>query len=165
MELDNQATKKTYIKLLVEILHKKLALQNHIIILTEKQEVLISSEDMNEDEFLQLVAQKEEHINNLTKLDDGFEKIYTSVKEELVTCKDNYVIEINALKELIVKITDLNVKMQALEKRNKTKMELYFATKRIEIKKSRLSNQSVTNYYKAINTQYENKSFFYDKKK
>jgi len=165
MELEDQITKKTYIKLLIDILNKKIAVQKDLLVLTEKQEVLISSENMNEEEFLQLVTQKEEHINNLTKLDDGFEKVYGSVKEELVNGKKDYIVEINTLKELIVNITDLNVKLQALEKRNKTKMELYFANKRIEIKKSRVSNQSVTNYYKALNTQYENKSYFYDKKK
>ena len=78
--------------------------------------------------------------------------------------KLNYSVEISCMKELITKITDLSVRLQAIEKRNKEKFEAVIASKRIEIKKLRISNQTATNYYKTMAQQHESQSYFYDKK-
>jgi hypothetical protein len=133
--------------------------------LTQEQESVIASDKFEEDEFLKLIEQKEEQLQSLNMLDTGFERIYESVKEELTLNKSKYQSEVIALKEYIGLITDLSVKTQALERRNKSKLEIVLAQKRKEIKNSRMSNQSVTNYYKTMAMQHEPQSYFYDKKK
>ncbi len=165
MELDNQAARQTYIRLLADTLKKKTEILGELLALTKQQECIITMDNFEEDEFLKTVSQKEEQINILSKLDDGFERLYQSVREELVTDKDKYKDDINGLKELIAVITDMSVELQAMEKRNKTRMEAYFSRKRREIKNSRVSSRTVTNYYKTMTKQYEIPSVFYDKKK
>lgn len=165
MELEDQTAKKTYILLLIEILQKKVQALNILMQLTTRQHDLIASSDIiNEEEFLQTISLKEERIIHLTSLDEGFDKLYQSVKEELMTEKEKYVSEVISLKELIANITDLSVNLQAMEKRNKSQLDLYFSTMRKKIKNSRLSSKTVANYYKTMTKQHEVQSFFYDKK-
>jgi tRNA U55 pseudouridine synthase TruB len=165
MELDNQAAKQTYIKLLADTLKRKTEVLGIVLELTKQQEDIITSEPLDEEEFLRIVDEKEEQINTLIKLDDGFEQLYQSVKEELVTGRDKYIDDIVSMQELIAGITDASVELQAREKRNKASMEAYFATKRKDIRNSRASNRAVTNYYKSITKQQASQSIFYDKKK
>lgn len=165
MELESQTTKLAYIQLLADTLEKKSEVLTRLINLTEKQESLIASDPFLEDDFLQLISSKEEQLLTLAKFDVGFEQIFDSVKEELINSKQKYVTEITDLKKQITKITDMSVKLQALEKRNKSKMEVLLAKKRKDIKGARISNQTATNYYKTMAQQHESQSFFYDKKK
>jgi flagellar biosynthesis/type III secretory pathway chaperone len=164
MELENQTARQAYIQLLVDTLRKKSEVLNQLMQLTEQQESIIASEEFNDDEFFEIVALKDEKLTALSKLDDGFEQLFESVKEELFTSKVKYVEEITVLKQLITSITDVSVKLQALETRNKAKMDVYFSNQRNEIKRSRLSNKTVASYYKTISKQNEAESFFYDKK-
>lgn len=165
MELENQSTKQTYIKLLVDTLKKKSEVLGHLMELTELQESIINLEPFDEDQFLDVVSKKEEQLEVLATLDNGFEQLYDSVKVELTEGKMNYVEEIQEMKELITLITDYSVKLQAMEKRNRAKLEIIFSNKRIEIKNARASNRMVTNYYKSATQQQVPQSYFYDKKK
>lgn len=165
MELDNYKAKQAYIQLLNETLGKKKELLICLTNLTEQQEEVIASDTFDEALFNETVSLKDNHIRTLNELDEGFEKLYESVKTELISNKHNYMEEIKALQELIADITDLSVKLQALEKRNKSKLEILFARKRKEIKTSRLSSKTAANYYKTMSKQQEVQSLFYDKKK
>lgn len=164
MELDNQAAKKTYIVLLSDTLRKKLEVLNRLMQLTKQQEELVAKTDFAIDDFLDIVSSKDEQIKKLSELDDGFETLFNRVRDELITGKDKYASEILSLKDLIGKITDIGVNLQALEKRNKAKMEVYFSDKRKDIRRSRISSQTATNYYKTMTKQHEAQSYFFDKK-
>jgi flagellar biosynthesis/type III secretory pathway chaperone len=164
MELENNTARRAYIQLLVDTLKKKSEVLNQLMELTLRQESLITSDELKEEEFSVIISSKEEQINMLSKLDEGFEKLYESVQEELLTGREKYRTEITTLQELIITITDTSVKLQALEKRNKLKMEAYFSNQRKKIRNSRLNNKTVTNYYKTMTKQNEIPSFFYDKK-
>lgn len=165
MELDNHAARQAYIKLLEDTLSKKEEALKKLLELTRLQENIISADELKEEDFLQTLEQKEEQIDLLSKLDDGFEQLFQSVKDELINNKAKYTEEITALKELITAITDLSVELQAMEKRNKTRLEAYFSIKRKEIRNSRINSRSVTNYYKSMSKQQDIQSYFYDKKK
>lgn len=164
MELESNTARQAYIQLLVDTQKKKLDVLKHLMDLTERQERLIAAGNFKEEEFLELVNLKEGKLKELSKLDDGFEQIYDSVKEELVGGKVKYTAEIAALKELIGSITDTSVKLQALERRNKANMEFYFSRKRKEIRTARKNNKAVSNYYKTMTKQHEIQSYFYDEK-
>lgn len=165
MELENQAARQTYIELLTEISKKKIDVLTVLKKLTERQESVITAQEFNEDEFLELVSLKEEQLKALSELDDGFEQLYDSVREELTANRNAYASQINELKEQITAITDLSVNLQTLEKRNKARLETALSSKRRKIKSAQISVRTATSYYKAMTQQLENQSFFYDKKK
>ncbi len=165
MELDNQTTKQAYIQMLSDVLKRKLAVLNRLMELTGDQEVLMKQDTFDEEAFSRTIDQKGEQLELLTKLDTGFEQLYENVREELSTQKSKYFHEITTMQEDIASITDLSVKLQAMEKRNRTKLEQILSQKRREIKSSRMSSQTVAKYYKTIANQNDTPSFFYDKKK
>lgn len=164
MELNGNA-KQTYIQLLVDTLVKKHEVLSELMQITEKQQSIINNDSFDEEEFLKTISLKEEQINSLSELDRGFELIYDRSREELNENRKEYASQITSLKELVTAVTDLSVKLQALEKRNRTKLETLLTNKRKNIKNSRLSNETVTSYYKNMSSKPETQSYFYDKKK
>ena len=164
MELNGNA-KQTYIQLLVDTLVKKHEVLSELMQITEKQQSIINNDSFDEDEFLKTISLKEEQINSLSELDRGFELIYDRSRDELNANRKEYASQITSLKELVTAVTDLSVKLQALEKRNRTKLEVLLTNKRKNIKNSRLSNETVTSYYKNMSSKPETQSYFYDKKK
>jgi flagellar biosynthesis/type III secretory pathway chaperone len=165
MEL-NDNNKYAYIRLLIDSLNKKHKLLNELMQITTTQRSIIDSGNFDEDEFLQSITLKEKLINSLAELDRGFELVYERIRIELNENRNQYTAEISALKELVTKVTELSVKLQALERMNKADVESQLANKRKSIKNARLSNETVTNYYKSMSgKQNQQSSYFYDKKK
>lgn len=164
MEL-NDSAKQTYIQLLIDSLGKKHEVLNELMQLTTRQQSMIGSEGFDEDEFLATISLKEEALKSLSELDRGFELIYDRIREELKNNSKEYTVQIASLKDLVTEVTDLSVKLQALEKRNRSKLEGQLANKRKAIKNARLSNETVTNYYKTVSGNQSNQAHFYDKKK
>jgi hypothetical protein len=165
MELENNNTTQTYAQLLVDTLKRKSEVLLQLMELTSRQENVISSEPFNEDQFMDIMDLKEEKIQVLNRLDEGFDKIYQSIRMELQQNKEQYSSDINIMKEFIIKITDLSINLQTMELRNKSKIEIIFGKKRREIRESTISSKTVANYYKSMSSQQEGQSFFYDKKK
>lgn len=165
MELESQTAKQTYIRLLAETLKKKIEILHNLMQLTQKQTDIIVSDEFSDEEFLKNISLKEAQLQALTQLDNGFEQLYEHVKEELATEREKYGLQIHELQDLVKTITDISVKLQTMEQRNKMKIETVFAVRRKEIKTARMSSQTVTNYYKTMANQQENQSLFYDKKK
>lgn len=165
MELNNNV-RQTYIQLLIDSLGKKYGILEELMQITTKQQTIIDLDNFDEDEFHKTISLKEKQINDLAEIDRGFELVYDRIREELNDNRSQYTEEIRVLKELVTEVTDLNVKLQALEKRNKSKLEAVLASKRKDIKKARLSNETVSNYYKSMSGNNQNQqSHFYDKKK
>lgn len=163
MKLNDNA-KETYIQLLIDTLDKKQRVLKELMQITRNQQTIIDSEGFNEDEFLKTIDLKEELIKKLEELDKGFEMVYDRIREELNLNRKDYVSQITSLKELVTSVTDLSIELQALEKRNKTKLETVLVSKRRSIKNARLSNETVASYYKSMSGKPQSESYFYDKK-
>ena len=67
MELNDNA-KGTYIQLLIDSLKKKHEVLDELMQITTKQQAIIDSESFMEDEFLETISLKEEHIKELEEL-------------------------------------------------------------------------------------------------
>lgn len=164
MELNDKA-KQTYIQLLIDSLGKKHGILKELMQITKKQQIIIDADVFDEDEFIKTISLKEVHINSLGEIDRGFEMVYDRIREELNGNPNEYTDEIIYLKKLVTVVTDLSVKLQALETGNKRALEILLANKRKSIKNARLSNETVTNYYKSMSSNQNEQSHFYDKKK
>jgi hypothetical protein len=165
MNREDDTARKAYIQLLIDTLEKKKKLLIWLMNVTEQQEAIAAAETFDEQLFNETIGIKEEHLKDLIRLDEGFEAIYSNVKDELIINKNDYKSQIVKLKELVSDVTDLSVKLQALEKRNKSKLDYLFSQKRKGIRDSRVSSKTAANYYKTMSKQHENQSLFYDKKK
>jgi hypothetical protein len=155
----------TYIHILTDTLIKKNALLDKLLNLTALQDRYINEENPNMEEFDQTLVEKEEYIMQINQLDDGFEKIFTHVQDELSIKRIEHKEQIESLQELIRQITDKSTKLQGAELRNKIKLEAYFLVKKKEIKNFKISSRTASNYYKNMRYQQTGESYFLDKKK
>ena len=129
----------TYIRMMLDILGKK---ENHLaslLELTTAQEQLLKGEEFIEEEFTEL---------KIEEADNGFQAIYNRVAEEMKNNKDEYKDQIIEMQSLITRVTDLGVKLSALEEKNKTALEANLQGKRQNIRQFKVSKQTADKYYK-----------------
>ncbi|MDD3172607.1 MAG: hypothetical protein PHF63_02865 [Herbinix sp.] len=162
--MDQSNQHKTYLVLLKETLIKKINILRSLLEYTLEQERLANLGNIEGEEFDAAFTEKDKLLKTLAQLDDGFEQIYLRVKEVVTTNASQYQEEIKELQELILKITDINVNLQATEERNKIKIENTLIKKRKEIKNFKISNQTASSYYKNMANQHQGESYFLDKK-
>lgn len=140
-----------YLGILEESLQKKLKVLEEIIMYNQEQEKLLRKENTSLDELDENMSIKDELIQKVTALDEGFETLYERIKEQLLANKDAYKEQIQRLQQLISQVTEKGVSIQAQEARNKKLIEDYFKKERSEIRQNRQSSKAAYNYYKNVN--------------
>ena len=156
---------KNYITILVDSLNKKIKLLEYILVENKRQQLSVSSEKMDEELFFFFFSKKEDYINQINEIDQGFETVYHHVQEELSVNAGQYKDEISELKELISVITQKSMEVQLSEKRNEQLITKKFSDIRKDIHKSKNVSKVATDYYKAMSKTGVVEPQFLDKKK
>lgn len=151
------------LSILEESLDNKLEVLGQIRDYNLQQEKSFREETADLDSFDEAIARKDELIEKLTRLDDGFEILYQELAEELKGNREKYAGQIKALQAKIAEVTELSVTIQAQEQRNKKLVEAYFTRQRANISQSRKSSKAAYDYYKSMNGS--NSPLYYDSKK
>lgn len=139
-----------YLDIMVQSLRKKLTVLDKIQAYNDKQHECFSSENVQMEQFDEAIEEKGKLIEQLTRLDDGFEILYANMAEELKNNKQQYVKEIKELQDLIAQVTEKSVTIQTQEARNKALIEAYFAKEKNQIRQGRKSSQAAYGYYKNL---------------
>ena len=153
-----------YLMIMVESLSKKINILEQLLSYTKEQEALLEEAEWSMEEFQQLLDKKGELIDVLNTMDEGFEQVYERMEEEINGNKEKYTTEILLMQQRIKMITDVSIKLQELEYKNKEKIEAEFSKKRNEIKNFRQSKDSVNKYYRTMSKTQIVDSAFLDKK-
>ena len=90
--------KLTYINILISTLKKKEDLLKKLKAETDKQADLIAESEFDPDAFDATISKKQEYIDSLLQLDDGFMDIYSKVKETMKNNSSDYRPEIEEAK-------------------------------------------------------------------
>ena len=104
-------------------------------------------------------------IDDLNKLDEGFENLYEHIRLQLLDGKEKYATQIAALQKLITKVTEMGASVQAQEARNKELADNYFLNRKKELKQGRQNSKAALNYYRNMNRSQVVQPQFMDKKK
>ena len=139
---------ENYLEILEDSLVKKLAVLDEITEYNNEQEALLKREKVSMEELDANMEKKDELIQKLVKLDEGFETLYERVREQLLTNKDIYKEQIRRIQDLISKVTEKSVSVQAQESRNKKLIENYFIKEKSQIRQGRQASKTAFNYYK-----------------
>lgn len=139
-----------YLKILEESLRKKLQVLDEIQAYNEKQKQVFQSDSVELSEFDAAVEEKGKLIEQISKLDEGFEVLYSNVSKELEGNKEKYAKQIQTLKQLVQQVTEKGVSVQAQEARNKALIESYFAKEREQIRQGRQASKAAYGYYKSM---------------
>lgn len=153
------------LQLLIEALEKKEGILQQILDKSKLQLEVTEQADFDVERFDQLVDDKAALLEEMTKLDEGFDRTYERIKEELLMHKDEHKKEIAALQKLISKGVGLGAQISATEGRTKDKLAVSLTRTKKELAQKRVSSKIATDYYKSTNNLKHVDSFFLDKKK
>lgn len=135
---------------MIESLEKKVAVLDEIIGKNAEQATLLKEEEFSFDKFDKNSEEKGVLIYRLEKLDDGFESLYSKVKEELDANRATYAGEIRRMQDLIQQITDKSASIQAEEARNKAALENIFRNERERLRAGRSGVKALKSYSQAM---------------
>lgn len=159
------AGNNTYIAMLKDILVQKKKVTEEILWVTLEQETALAPELEDMERFEALMEKKEPLLTKLEQLDDGFSDVYTKVQATLAGQKEAYKEEILAMQQLITEITDISVKIQALEERNRRMLETYLLGRKQQFKAAKKNSRTMDAYSKAMAGTPQGESVFLDKRK
>lgn len=153
-----------YLQILEESLDKKLEILTEIERKSREQSEMIT-DGGSLDEIDANMDAKTELINQINKLDDGFEAMYDNIRNELQVHKDEYKDKIEVLKKKITSVMEKSTTIEATEQRNKAAMEQRFAIEH-RSNSDRISTASaVRDYYNVANKLNAVTPQFMDQKK
>ena len=116
-----------------------------------QKEILSNSNEVNLEAFDKTLDTKGEYIEELEKLDDGFQSLFDRVKKEVGDNKEAYADQIKRMQALIHDIMDKSASIEAAEHRNKNLAERYFSSERQKMAEGKRSSSAAFNYYSTMN--------------
>ena len=155
---------QNYVIILEESLIQKNKVLDEIKSLCEEQGRVIA-DDMQLEALDSFIEKKGILIEQLEKLDEGFETLYEKVSEELKSGREKYAAQIRHMQSLISEITDKSNAIQAQEERNRSLINNYFGKRRSEVKEGRVNSKAAMNYYKVQSNSSFVDAQFMDSKK
>lgn len=154
----------SYVGLLIDSLQKKKCLLEEIVNTNARLKEVVANSKFDPDVFDAIGQEKSVLVEEINKLDSGFEVIYSRVKDELPDNKDKYAQEIKQMQELIREIVALSTSIEADEQRIKADVEKQFSKIKQAVKQTRKNSSAVNNYYKSMQ-KIDTQPQFMDKKK
>lgn len=156
---------RKYLDVLKDSLEKKEEILQMLSYKNAEQMSLLKEEGFLPEKIEKTVEEKSVLIEKLLKLDEGFQTLYDKVKDELDGKKEIYKEQIRQLQDLIVKITDMSVAVQAEEARNKRLFDTKIKKERQVVRLGRSQSNVSKNYYKNMNQSNIMEPRFLDSKK
>lgn len=138
---------ENYLMIMIQSLKKKIQVLDCIIDANDRQKTGLEDANLDPDDFDKIVEEKSKYIEHLDLLDQGFDKLFERVKEELNQNREVYKAEIKEMQALITSVTEKSNKVQVQEARNKELMTQKFAKVRKQARDVRASQQAVNQYY------------------
>lgn len=149
---------ESYLEMMVRSLDRKMEILNRIEQENRKQRDLLDfpvqekeEEGFEEEAFQRTVEEKGRLIEELLKLNEGFDLLFAKVQKELSGQWDDYRNQVRAMQEKIRIITELSSRIRVQEQRNKALVDRYFSEERTKIKIGKRSTASAMKYYQTMN--------------
>ena len=154
-----------YVLILRESLEKKVEILQHIQAENQKQKQVLADNNSDVDEFEATLDYKASLVDQVLKLDDGFDTLFARVEPEIQAHKEDYKDEIHKMQDLIRQITDLSTAIQAQERENEKLARSRFTYVKNQVQKVRKSQRAVNSYYQNMLKEGTVEPQFMDKSK
>ncbi len=155
---------ETYLDMLQDSLRKKLEILDKIMTCQKEESDMLKGGSMDRDVFDRSMTEKVELAESIDSLDDGFEKVYDRIREEMIAHKEGYVNQIRALQNMISEISEKNVLIQAEENRIRLEVENYVKRESAALRQRRDNGKAARSYYNNMKKLNYVGSQFMDKK-
>lgn len=152
-------------QILLQSLEKKNTILDAIIEQNSIQEDILKEDNLDMDAFDDSINRIGVLVEELEKLDDGFEMLYDRVRVEIMNNRPAYRNEIARMQVQIQQITDKIVTINTAKMRNQMRAENHFRQKSREIKSAMSKTNATKSYYNSMNNLNYVAPQFYDNKK
>lgn len=142
-----------YLQIMIESLQKKDKILEDIRLLVISQAEILGKDTIDQVEFDNSMARKSDLINELDRLNVGFEELYERIKAPLLSEKEKYTSYIKQLQDLISKVSEKSILIQTMEERNMAKADSFFRGRQQEIRSLRRSNSVARSYQQTMTGQ------------
>ena len=153
------------LQILQDSLEQKLIVLTGIEKKSKEQAELVMNPDVTIEALDANMSEKSELIEQLIKLDGGFETLYDNIRTELLDKKAAYKPQIANIQELISKVMEKSASIEALEARNKIAIENIFRNRKKELQHKKAASAAARQYYTSANKLNVIPAHFLDKKK
>ena len=140
-----------YLQSLIDGLNQKITILDKLAEYTEEQQRIVGEVSIDWDAFDKTIDDKDELIQKLNVIDEGFRTVYDRVKKDVVSNKDKYKDYILILKQQVQLVTEKSTSLMALEQRTKAKVSSGLGTQRQQIRTNKESSKVASNYYNTMN--------------
>ncbi len=140
-----------YLRVMQDVLVRKKKVLTGIYEATKAQEDALAKESIDEKAFNDAIDNKTKLIDELTEMDEGFQKLFDKISQDIREKGKEHADGIRRLQALIQEITDLSVTVSALEKKNKSTLDKRIEELRKGKKSFKVSRQTADKYYKSMN--------------
>ena len=140
-----------YLRSLISGMEEKKECLEALIEKTGLQADIVQPDSVDWDAFDRLVDEKDELIDRLDALDDGFQQVFDRIKPELEGKKGIYRDHIKKLQALISEVTDLSTSLISEEQKNKGLISEKFAAEKKRISTSKTTSKAAASYYTSMN--------------
>ena len=154
-----------YLELMKDSLVKKEKILDALLEFTKEQESLLGETDFDDDAFDDLITKKSCLIEEINKLDEGFDLIYKRIADKVKTEPALYKENIEKLQEFIRNLVDKGVEIETAERRNQIKFDMKVSKSKDKIKSYNLNSSAVTKYYSNMSGNTGESTYFLDHKK
>lgn len=156
---------ESYVDVLLQSLKKKDEVLREVYQLELEYERLFKQAKPDMEELDNLQNAKENYIQRLNELEQGFEQVYQRVREEIQQDKYRYQAEIQEMQRYIKSVTDLMVQVRAQEERNRQYVEAFFRTTKREIRNFNSGKKGMAQYSQHSAAPVMGQSYFMNSKK
>lgn len=146
-KLEKEFENSVYVRMMADSLKKKEHILEFLYKKTAEQETILKSEEPDLERFQQTIDEKGNQITQLDQLDQGFDTLFRLVEKEIQENRGNYKEEILEMQDQIRRISDLGMKIQALEQQNSERLKGFLAKKKGEIRGARMNGRTASSYY------------------
>jgi len=155
-----------YISVLQDSLEEKAGILQKLLELTKGQGEILCGEKVDVDQFEVLMDQKSVCLSRLQKLDRGFQNLFEKIGDTIKRNPERYKPQVQAMQSHIRQITECGVEIEALEKKNKTRLASFLAKERSKANSFQKKSITAMSYHQNMANQHQEwQSHFFDKKR
>ena len=140
-----------YLRSLIGGMEEKKECLEALIEKTGQQAEVVKQDSVDWDAFDRLVDEKDELIDRLDALDDGFQQVFDRIKPELEGKKEQYKEYVKKLQQLIREATELGTRLMSEEQGNRSLITERFAAEKKRISTSKTTSKAAASYYTSMN--------------
>ena len=159
--MEKKYENSVYVSMMADSLKKKEEILEFLYDRTAEQEEILKSDDPDLDRFQQTIDEKGDRITQLDQLDQGFDTLFRLVEKELQENRENYREEILEVQGRIRRVSELSMKLQALEHQNNERFKGYLSRKRQEIRQFSVNDRTAANYYQNMANAHKSDQSYY----